>query len=153
MELPCGKQMKIPEFEYCLKKRKIVSFQPAKKLVIKEFQTAQQDLARAQKSIEEKDYKWATVQGYYAMFHAARMLLNLKGYREKSHYCLMLAMKEFYVSEGKMEMRMAESLQMAKALRESADYDNVFDKKSAVSLVDQAALFVKAAENILSQVK
>ena len=62
----------------------------------------------------------------------------------------MLAMKEFYVSEGKIEMRLAESLQMAKALRESADYDNAFDKDSAVSLVDQAALFVKIAVEIVS---
>jgi uncharacterized protein (UPF0332 family) len=143
--------MKLPEFDNCLKKGRIVPFPLAKKLVNKELLMAQQDLATAQKSIKEKDYKWATVQAYYAMFHAARTLLHLKGYREKSHYCLMLAMKEFYVSEGKLEMRLAESLQMAKALRESADYDNVFDKDSAVSLLDQSVLFVKAAENIVSK--
>lgn len=143
--------MKLPEFDDCLKRGRIVPFPPAKKLVTKELGIAQQDLATAQKSIEEKNYKWATIQAYYAMFHAARTLLHLKGYREKSHYCLMLAMKEFYVSEGKMEMRLAESLQMAKALRESADYDNIFDKNSAVSLVDQAVLFVKIANGIVSK--
>lgn len=143
--------MKLPEFDNCLKKGRIVPFPSATKLVTKELGMAEQDLATAQKSLREKDYKWATVQAYYAMFHAARTLLYLKGYREKSHYCLMLAMKEFYVSEGKLEMRLAESLQMAKALRESADYDNVFDKDSAVSLVDQAALFVKIAVDIVSK--
>jgi uncharacterized protein (UPF0332 family) len=145
--------MKLPEFDDCLKRGRIISFPVAKKLVTKELGIAQQDLATAQKSIEEKNYKWATIQAYYAMFHAARTLLYLKGFREKSHYCLMLAMKEFYVSEGKMEMRLAESLQMAKTLRESADYDNIFDKSSAVSMVEQAILFVNIANDIVSKVK
>ncbi len=143
--------MRLSEFDDCLKKGKILLFPLAKKLVTKELGIAQQDLTTAQKSIKQKDYKWATIQAYYAMFHAARTLLYLKGYREKSHYCLMLAMKEFYVSEGKLEMRLAESLQMAKALRESADYENTFDEDSAVSLVEQAALFVKTADKIVGK--
>ncbi len=137
-----------PEFDDCLKKGKIVPFPLAKKLVAKELKAAEQDLETAQRSIKQKDYKWATIQAYYAMFHAARTLLFHKGYREKSHYCLMLAMKTFYVSEGKMEMRLAESLQTARALRESADYDNAFDKNSAISLVDQAGEFVKVARKV-----
>ena len=137
-----------PEFDDCLKKGKIVVFPPAKKLVAKELKIAEEDLHTALKSLKEKDYKWATIQGYYAMFHAARTLLYHKGYREKSHYCLMLAMKVFYVSEGKLQMRLAESLQMAKSLREGADYDNTFDKNSAVSLVEQAGEFVEAAKQV-----
>jgi uncharacterized protein (UPF0332 family) len=138
-----------PEFDDCLKKGKIVSFPLARKLVAKELKAAEGDLETAQRSVKQKNYKWATIQAYYAMFHAARSLLYHKGYREKSHYCLMLAMKAFYVSEGKMEMRLAESLQMAKSLRESADYDNVFDKNSSVSLVDQAVEFVKVAQTVI----
>ena len=132
----------LPEFEDCLKRGKIVAYPLAKKFVAKELGVAEKDLAAAQKSIEQKDYKWATIQGYYAMFHAARTLLYHKGYREKSHYCLMLSLKAFYVPEGKIAMRLVETLQMAKALRESADYDNIFDKNSAVSLVEQAVEFV-----------
>ena len=143
--------MRLPEFDDCLKKGRIIPFPLGKKLVTKELAVAQEDFATAQKSIKQKDYKWATIQAYYAMFHAARTLLYFKGYREKSHYCLMLAMKEFYVSEGKMEMRLAESLQMAKALRESADYENTFDKDSAVSLVEQAASFVGIADKIVGK--
>ena len=55
--------------------------------------------------------------------------------------------------EGKLEMRLAESLQMAKALRDSADYDNIFDKDSSLSLVDQAVLFVKIAKDVVSKQK
>lgn len=135
--------MKLPEFDDCLKKGKIVRFPPAR-----ELQTAREDLLTSRQSLKHKNYKWATVQAYYTMFHAARTLLYHKGYREKSHYCLILAMKVFYVSEGVLEMRLVESLQMAKAMREGADYENTFDPKSATALVGQAEEFLKVAEGV-----
>ncbi len=141
--------MKLPEFDDCLKKGKIVRFPAVKKLAVKELSVAQEDLTTCQQSLKHKNFKWATVQAYYAMFHAARTLLYHKGYREKSHYCLILAMKSFYVSEGVLEMRLVESLQMAKSLREGADYENTFDKDSAESMVEQAAEFVKIAGEVL----
>ena len=141
--------MKHPEFDDCLKRGKIVRFPSAKKLAVKELDVARADLAVSQQSLKQKNYKWATVQAYYTMFHAARTLLYHKGYREKSHYCLILAMKAFYVSEGVLEMRLVESLQMAKAMREGADYENTFDPKSAKALVEQAEEFLKVAEGVL----
>ena len=143
--------MKLPEFDDCLKKGKIVRFPAAKKLASKELDVAREDLKTSQQSLKQKSYKWATVQAYYAMFHAARTLLYHQGYREKSHYCLILAMKAFYVSKGVLEMRLVESLQMAKALREGADYENTFDPESAKALVAQAQEFVQVAEKVIAQ--
>ena len=139
------------EFEDCLKKGKIVRFSAAKKLAVKELEVAREDLLTSHQSLKRKNYKWATVQAYYAMFHAARTLLYHKGYREKSHYCLILAMKAFYVSEGVLEMRLIESLQMAKMLREGADYENTFDPQSAKALVDQADEFVRIAGEVTQE--
>lgn len=147
----CGRFMKLPEFEECLKKGKIIRFPAAKKLAVKELDVARSDLSASQQSLKQKNYKWATVQAYYTMFHAARTLLYYKGYREKSHYCLILAMKAFYVSEGILEIRLVESLQMAKAMREGADYENTFDPKSAKVLVGQAKEFLKVAEKVIAK--
>ena len=138
-----------PELNDCLKQGKIVRFSEARKLVAKELAVAREDLSVCRESLDQKNYKWATVQAYYAMFHAARTLLYHKGYREKSHYCLILAIKAFYVSENLLEMRLVESFQMAKALREGADYENTFDAESAVSLAEQAAEFVKVAQAVV----
>ena len=143
--------MKLPEFDDCLKKGKIVRFPAAKKLASRELGVAREDLNTSQQSLKQKSYKWATVQAYYAMFHAARTLLYHQGYREKSHYCLILAMKAFYVSKGVLEMRLVESLQMAKALREGADYENTFDAESAKALVAQAQEFVQVAESVIAK--
>ncbi|TLX97720.1 MAG: HEPN domain-containing protein [Thaumarchaeota archaeon] len=40
-----------------------------------ELEGAAYDLQRATTSLEEADFKWATVKVYYSMFHAARALL------------------------------------------------------------------------------
>lgn len=143
--------MKLSEFDDCLQKGRIVRFPAAKKLAFKERDVAREDLKTSQQSLKQKNYKWATVQAYYAMFHAARTLLYYQGYREKSHYCLILAMKAFYVSKGVLEMRLVESLQIAKALREGADYENTFDPESATALVAQAQEFVQVTEIVIAQ--
>ena len=66
--------MKLPEFEDCLKRGKIVRFSAAKKLAAKELDVARADLAASGQSLKQKNYKWATVQAYYTMFHAARTM-------------------------------------------------------------------------------
>ncbi len=65
------------------------------------------------------------------MFHTARALLYSKGYREKSHYCLIVAMKALFVTNRLLDVSLIETFQMAKSLRENADYDNEYSKKSA----------------------
>ncbi len=147
--LSYGRTMKHPDLDDCLKRGKIIRFPAAKKLSVKELDVAREDLSTSRRSLKQKNHKWATVQAYYAMFHAARTLLYHQGYREKSHYCLILAMKVFYVSEGVLEMRLVESLQAAKTLREGADYENTFDPASARALVDQAEEFVKIAGEVV----
>lgn len=63
-----------PELNDCLKQGKIVRFPEARKLVVKELEVAREDLKVCRESLAQKNYKWATVQAYYAMFHAARTL-------------------------------------------------------------------------------
>jgi hypothetical protein len=82
------------EFAKCLRQGSIALFSAAKRLVSKEFGQADHDLQAAVKSNDNGEHKWATIQAYYAMFHAARALLYAEGYREKSHYCLSTALLE-----------------------------------------------------------
>ncbi len=142
--------MKHKDFEDCLKKEKISKFAGAKKLSGRELTTAQEDLTAAQESLKQDNDKWATIQAYYAMFHTARALLYSKGYREKSHYCLIVAMKALFVQEGLLDAALVEAFQTAKALRENADYENEFSSESARALVNKAGLFLKRAQKILN---
>ncbi len=59
------------EYNECLKRGKIKPFSRGKALASKEFETGVFDLERAKKTWCDGDYKWATIQIYYSMFHAA----------------------------------------------------------------------------------
>jgi uncharacterized protein (UPF0332 family) len=83
-------------FKRLLDERKLVRIKPDRKLVLKEIEAARSDLVDARESLERNKFKWATIQGYYSMFHSARALLFEKGYREKSHYALLIALRELF---------------------------------------------------------
>jgi len=98
------------DFKQCLERGKIKEFSQGKDLVQKELQTSANDLQTARTSFKQQGYKWATIQSYYVMFHAARALLYNKNYREKSHYCLIAALRHLYVDTGKLPVYFIESL-------------------------------------------
>jgi len=64
-----------PAFEKCLKDRKIILFPRAKRLANKELAAASEDLAEARDRFRNEKYKYATINAYYAIFHAARALI------------------------------------------------------------------------------
>ncbi|MBI5635841.1 HEPN domain-containing protein [Candidatus Micrarchaeota archaeon] len=90
-------------FKNCLEEGKLEKISVQPDLVKKEIDAASFDLASAEKSIKENNPKWATVQAYYSMFHTAKALVLSKGYREKSHACLSIALKALFVDEGILE--------------------------------------------------
>ncbi len=82
------------EFQRCIDQGKLKPFKASKEMIRKEIASSAYDLERAERSLKEKDAKWATIQSYYSMFHSARALIFNKGYREKSHRCLLVALQE-----------------------------------------------------------
>jgi uncharacterized protein (UPF0332 family) len=146
-----AKSLNDNDFKDCLKRGKIKKFNRAKSLIPKELDSAKSDLKTAKESLKRKDYKWATVQAYYSMFHTARALIYSKGYREHSHYCLIVSLKTLFVAKKLLDIRLVEAMQMAKTLRENADYASEFSKSSAEVLVEKAKLFLKTTEEILEK--
>ena len=72
------------DFEKCLKNKRIILQDHADKLIDAELETAKEDLEETRLSIKQSRYKWATIQGYYSMFHSARALLLLKATARKA---------------------------------------------------------------------
>ncbi len=144
-----GKGIDSIRFKECLAKGRIKKFDAARKLVSKELRSCRDDLKAAQKSFRSQNYKWSTIQAYYSMFHAGRALIYSRGYRERSHYCLIVAIKLLFVSEGLLDIKLVEALQTGKELRENADYEDEFSKTSAQNLLDKADELLSCAKNIL----
>lgn len=137
-------------FKRCLDSGKIVPFPGGKKLVQKELSIARSDLSDAREGFGAQRYKWSTIQGYYAMFHAGRALVYSRGFREKSHYCLAVALQALFVDEGLMEARAARDFLNAMNLREAADYEAEFSEAGAKAVIASAQRFIRAALAILA---
>ena len=138
-----------PEFKDCLKKQRLKEFTRGKALVYKELKTSEEDLKTAKESFDNENYKWTTIQCYYSMFHSARALIYSKNYKERSHYCLIVALRVFYGEKGLLSANLIEGLQKAKALRENADYYDQWSKAGAEALLDLADKFLNISTDIL----
>lgn len=132
-----------------LDERRLVRIRVNRNLIVKEMQGANYDLERARESLEEEDFKWATVQAYYAMFHSARALLYSQGYREKSHRALLTAIREIFLRSGELGNDLIEDFSNAMDLREEADYGMTFSETGAEEVVEKARNFMQRVKEIL----
>ena len=137
------------DFKQCLENKKIIPFERGKELVKKELSISESDLLDAKAGFQEKRYKWSTIQAYYAMFHATRALVYSKGYREKSHYCLSVALRALFVEEGKLDAQTGRDFLNAMNLREAADYEAEFSEAGATAVITAAEKFIEKAKNLL----
>jgi len=139
------------DFEECIEKEKLVKFPHAKTFVKRGIKEAESDLESARRSLDAKNYKWATIQAYFSMFHCARSLLYLLGYREKNHFCLIAALRVFYLDKGLISHKVIEDIQLAKRMREGADYHADFSREGAEGLIRSAKNFISIARNIIKK--
>ena len=139
------------EYDDCLKRGKIKSFSRGTTLAPKELDAAVFDLERARKTYKDGDYKWATIQIYYSMFHSARALLYTKNLREHSHFCLIAAIRTLYVETNQLSTYLLEGFQEAKNLREDADYYNRWCKQGCEKLLKLAEEFLDKAKTIIKR--
>lgn len=126
------------KFEECLDRGRIVAIAPDPALVEKELREAAADLVSAERSLDNGDDKWATVQAYYALFHALRAPVLQRGYREKSHTCLRFAVEALLVDSGELPPSVLTDLQQVMRAREGADYGAVYSSASAGMAIDAA---------------
>jgi uncharacterized protein (UPF0332 family) len=120
-------------------------------LAPKELDVAKSDFEQAKISFKDnKNYKWSTIQCYYSMFHAARALLYINNYREKSHHCLIVAIKALYIEKKLLPVHLIEGMQKAKTLRENADYYDEWSEIGAETIMKLAEEFLEKAKQILN---
>ena len=136
-------------FKRCLEKKSLVKIGVDEKLIKKEIAASGDDLKDSKDVLKLNKYKLATITAYYSMFHAARALLYSKGYREKSHFCLRMALKNLFVNKNLLETSFLDDYGIAKDLRENADYQSEFSKENAEKLVEKAEKFLDKVKTIL----
>lgn len=136
-----------PALEKLLEERKLLKMRADRKLVFKEIAAAKADLKDAKESLKIGKSKWATIQGYYSMFHSARALLYDKGFREKSHYALLVAIRELYAHD--IERSLIQDFEHGMYLRQEADYGLKFSESGARDAIETAEKLLARASIIL----
>ena len=131
--------------------RRLLKAELGREAVEKELKGAEYDLRRARSSLNEVDFKWATVKAYYSMFHAARALLYNASYRERSHTALATALRELYVTPGRLTEEALSDFENAMDLREEADYTLTFSEEGARRVVRDAERFLIIAKDLLKR--
>lgn len=129
------------KFKRLLDERRLMKIRPDKKLVLKEIGGAKSDLDDAEDSLSREKFKWATIQGYYSMFHSARALIYSKGFREKSHYALLVALRELFVRE--LGEQLINRFEEGMDLRQEADYGLNFSETGAIDVIEGAREFLE----------
>lgn len=137
------------KFKGCLERKQIYQTNDAAELAPGEMATAEKDFQEAEESFQRESFKWATIQSYYAAFHAARALLYSQGYRERSHYCVIIAMKALFVESGKLPEGLIKRFADLKALREKADYEMEFSTAGAENGIRTAKELLEKAKKLL----
>jgi len=140
-------------FVWCVEKRKLVRIGVQADLIKKELDAAASDLERAERTLKDNDPKWATVQGYYSMFHSAKALVLSKGYREKSHMCLAVALQVLFAEEGLLERRYYENFKKCMELRIDADYGLMSSKIAAEEIMSWAKDFLEVTKKTIANLK
>ena len=136
-----------PALKRLIRERRIVRSRISRDMVLKELKGAESDRNDAIESFEASKFKWATVQGYYSIFHSARALLYSKGFREKSHRALLQALRELFDRE--LPRSMLGDFEDAMSMREAADYGLIFSEEAAHDVLKTAEAFLDKAKLIL----
>jgi uncharacterized protein (UPF0332 family) len=137
------------EFEFCLEKRGLKKGGVNQDMIEKELREADNDFNTASDSFENKKFKWCIIQSYYSMFHAAKALVLSKGYREKSHYCLEIALDELFIKTGLIDDKFLDMFDETMGARKDADYGLIYSPDTAEEALKNASEFIGQAKKIL----
>jgi len=116
-------------------------------MVQKEYQIGQGDIESAKASLSQGNYKWATIQAYYGIFHGMRAIVYKEGLREESHSAIKAVLRERYLDTGRLSIETYDAFERGMNLREMADYKNTFSESAAqkfVESVEKAMIEIEA---------
>ena len=138
-------------FEECLRKHLIRKDESAIERMEKSLEISSRFLESARKNIEIEEYEMAEIAAYNAIFHAARALLFSKGYVERSHVCLIIALRHLYRDELEF-IDYLDTFDKIRLSRHNIQYGGVTtDKKETEYVLNFAREFLDVAMDLLKQ--
>ena len=121
---------------------------PSKDKAVQSLKKAREWLKEAENSLRGNALNSSILASYMVMFHAARTILFLDGFREKSHACVARYLDEKYVKTGKLDKKWVELLDHSREIRHNDQYDLSYfsTKEEAENALKSANDFFAAME-------
>lgn len=117
-----------------------------------EFQRALDELKSAKVLQENELHFKSIVSAYYAVYHAAKAALLLKGVIPQSHEGIERMFSLYYVKTKEIEVDIGRIIGRLMKLREEADYypESTFSLKDSSEALEMANRFVENIKNSIS---
>jgi uncharacterized protein (UPF0332 family) len=117
------------------------------------LEAARRWLEEASKNLETEAFNSSVLSSYLAMFHSARAILYLDGFREKSHFCVARYIEEKYVRTEELERRWIDLFDHFRTLRHEGQYSTGFfsTNSEAQEALASAKEFVERMESLVQE--
>ena len=127
---------------------------PSKDKAAQSLKKAREWLKEAENSLRGNALNSSILASYMVMFHAARTILFLDGFREKSHACVARYLDEKYVKTGKLDKKWVELLDHNREIRHNDQYDLSYfsTKEETENALKSAKDFFAAMETLFKNI-
>ncbi len=131
--------------EECLDKGLIKKDPQASERVESSLMIAERFLRSSSRNLEIDEHEMAEIAAYNSAFHAGRALLFAKGYTERSHFCLGVALKGLY--RGKI-LDLLNIFDKIRISRHNVQYGGALVREDeAAFVVEYCAGFFRCSQN------
>jgi len=138
-------------FKDCLSKGLIRKDKSAPERVKKSLEIAERFLSSAKKNIEIEELEMAEIASYNSIFHSARSLLFKMEYTERSHICVIFALKELYKNSDKL-IDLINTFDKIRISRHNIQYGGILiDIEEAEFVYEFAKQFLEKTKKIIKE--
>lgn len=118
----------------CTSKGLIKEHSNAINRVDKELLSANKFLNSSRNIMGIEEYDLVFLSSYNSCFHFFRALLYKKGFVEKSHYCLIVALKEIFSSDSELQ-KLLNDFDKLRMSRHEIQYGGIFSDKAEAEYI------------------
>lgn len=137
-------------FNDCLRNGFIKKDTSAKDRVKKSIEIAIRFLHSAKKNIDMQEFEMATIAAYNSIFHSAISMLFYNGYVERSHVCLIVALKTLY-NKNQDILDLLNTFDKIRISRHNIQYGcSLVNKKDTEFVLDFAKMFLEESKKTIN---
>jgi len=114
------------DIDRCIKLGLLKRIPPSKEKAEGSMKNAENWLREAKNNLQNLTFRSCILTSYLAMFHAARAILFIDGFREKSHFAVARYLEDKYATTGLLEKEWIDILDFYRETRHEDQYSISF---------------------------